>query len=170
MKSARIFLMLLVIAWSGAGQQSNSSKTPPGPRRGNHRFNITYPDSAKTWTIGKTQVSSGSVSRTIANDLAARLVKKGFTRVRPLDVQCCTIQLELLYVAENQASSSTPAVTLSARITLLDIDQQNIYTKEYRGEAPATAVRAGKGLESAASELVTSVLADSNFMRPLAGS
>jgi hypothetical protein len=164
--------VFVMTAWPGLAQQSSLAKTPPGPGRGNHRFNIAYPESGKSWSVGKTQATSGGILQTVANTLADRLARKGFTRVRPLDVPCCTIQLELLYVAANEGSSATPStpMTLSVRVTLLDIDQQNVYTKEYRGEAPAGAVKTGKGTETAAADLVTNVLADNEFLRPLAGS
>jgi hypothetical protein len=97
-----------------------------------------------------------------------RLSQKGLVRVRQLDVQCCTVQVEVLDATANE-NSQQPHVSLNTRITLLDVDKQNVYSKEYRGEAPAKA-KGKAGIAAAADDVASRVSADNEFTHALAGS
>ncbi|MDQ1474319.1 MAG: hypothetical protein QOJ99_5799, partial [Bryobacterales bacterium] len=126
-------------------------------------------DSTQTWTVGGHPVAATQLTQAVTNSLVKRLSQKGLVRVRQLDVQCCTLQVEVLDANANE-NSQQPHLSLNTRITLLDVDKQHVYSKEYRGEAPAKAKGSKAGTAAAADDVASRVIADNEFMHALAGS
>jgi hypothetical protein len=89
--------------------------------------------------------------------------------VKQLDDQCCSVQVEVLDASGNE-NAQQPHVSLSARITILDIDKENLYSKEYRGGGPPKAKASKAGIAAAADDVVSSMLADEKLTHVLAGS
>ena len=143
-----LFFLFLFLASAPAlpAQQEAPGKSMTKPH--NHRYTIVLPDPPKDRNAG--QKVSGALVR--------KLAQRRFLRVRQLDVQCCALQLEIL--------SATPS-SLKARITLLDVDKQNVFSKEYQAAASGNGRNA---MTSAAEALATHAVADGDFLKALAGS
>ncbi|HWF10642.1 MAG TPA: hypothetical protein VG297_19375 [Bryobacteraceae bacterium] len=128
---------------------------PIKPSSKNNRFAITFPNNSQT---------GGADSQAVADDLARRLKAKGFVLVKPLDVHCCNLQVQMLGAESNGSSTHENRYSLRARLTVLDQDGQFIYAKEYGGEAPA----GGNQIVGAASEIAKAATEDSAFLKAIA--
>ena len=155
-----LFLILLTSllagAQSGAGNNpAPTIKAPVTPKQRNNRYNITYPTTAQSWQSGAGRATSADVYGALVANLTQRLSAQGFDRVKPLDVQCCNMQLQIV-----DAGSAQNKFFLKIRITVLDVDSQTIYTKEYRTE--------GAQFSGAAAELAKAAIADDDLLKALA--
>jgi dihydroxyacetone kinase-like predicted kinase len=125
----------------------------------NHDFAITANNTSRTWTVGNAQVASGSITQAVVDAFVQRLTQKGFKRVQTLNSDCCAIQVELVNAVKR---------TVTAKITLFDLDKQAVYSKTYDGEAAAQS--GDKGIiQSAAAALVDQAFADPGFLKKLSG-
>ncbi len=161
--TSRIFLIVAMTVGSLVAQtgatKSAAKEVPVPPKPLNNHFTIAYPESTRTWQISGSNVTSSSVSQAVANALAQKLAQKHFTRVQTLDTQCCSLQLEVIGLSS----------ALSVRISVLDIDKQSVYVKEYRAELAAKPTGSSPNINTAASGVVEMALSDPNFVRALAG-
>jgi hypothetical protein len=135
----------------------------------NNRYIVVTPDSTQSWQIGGANVTAAELSQMVTNSLVRRLTQKGLVRVKQLDDQCCAIQVEVIDASGNE-NAQTPHLTLSTRITMMDIDREHLYTKEYRGDAPPKAKGNKARIAAAADDAVNSMLADEKLVHVLAGS
>ena len=131
----------MVLPSSGQEKSTVATAVPK-----NKSYSISHVNPPPKWN---------AVFQAIDTGLVRRLTAVGLKREQPLAVQCCTIQVALIGVE--------PAA-VSARITLVDIDQQQVYSKEYRGE--------GKGQGNAnggVNEMLDTFMQDQTMLRALKG-
>ncbi len=155
-----LILILLTPLFVGAqGATGNNPaptiKSPVTPKRQNNRYNITYPTTAQSWKTGAGHATSAEIYEALVANLTQRLSDKGFDRVKPLDVQCCNVQLQIL-----DAGSSQNKFFVRVRFTVLDVDNQTTYAKEYRAE--------GAQVGGAAAELAKAAMADDDLLKAMA--
>ena len=118
-----IFLTPLFAGAQGgtAGNPAPTIKSPVTPNQRNNRYNITYLTTPQSWKTAAGRATSGEVYEALVNNLTRSLSDKGFDRVKPLDVQCCNVQLQILNAGSTQNNFS-----LRVRVTVLDVDNQTI--------------------------------------------
>jgi hypothetical protein len=155
-----LILILLTRLFAGAqggtaGSPAPTIKAPVTPNQHNNRYNITYLTTPQSWKTAAGRVTSGEVYEALVNNLTRSLSDKGFDRVKPLDVQCCNVQLQILNAGSTQNNFS-----LRVRVTVLDVDNQTIYVKEYRGE--------GAQVSNAEAQLAKAAMADSDLLKAMA--
>lgn len=137
-----LLLLPIVVAPVGfAGQNSTPVSRPSAPAvTANNRFVLTFPSSGKS--------GSTAANQQIAEALASKLTAKGFVRDQTLQAHCCTLQIE--------TTDATGGI--SAKITVMDLDKQDLYHKDYQGQGT-----------NAAQQIADHALADSELMKALTG-
>jgi len=160
MKSLLLISVLLpytLSAQSGSGKATSKAL--------NNRFTITYQNATASWKVGSTRITSTELAQAVTDNLAKRLSQKGFVRTTPLDVRCCNLQVQIANATLHQVSSGDSRLALAIRITVLDVDGQFVYTREYRAEAPV-----GSGPAGGAAEIGKAAMEDKELLTFLAGS
>jgi hypothetical protein len=135
--------------------QNAGGTAPVVPHQRNNRYTIT-----STNVPARDAGLVAAVSKTLAQELT----QKGFEQVKPLDTQCCNIQLQVVDSSSPASSSQNHKFVLDVHINVLDVDFQLIYGKIYHGEAPP-----GAGQDAAAAaEVAKAAIADDAFLKALA--
>lgn len=88
--------------------------------------------------------------KSLSDGIAAKLTPQGLVRVPVLDVPCCNVQLSLV------GKSGT-----TLRVVLLDIDAQQVYTKDF--------TTAAKGTTSRSADLIGQAIDDPKILPLLKG-
>jgi hypothetical protein len=157
---AMAVLFFAAVTGLGTAQENaaGASATAQGNVKGKH-FMISYaaPSSSRS---DDDQKKAPEVLQSVGEGIAQRLTADGLVRVPALDIQCCNLQLTLLQGGPDAEVPKTRRNALSIRASVLDIDNQPLYTKNFSGAATGS---------DAVEGLVKSVLADPKIMRILKG-
>jgi hypothetical protein len=159
MKSLFLVSLVLVSASLCAQEIGSAGKAPSASPRTHYASG--FAKTPRTWKLGNNTQSSDQVSQMVLDALTAQLTTKGLTRVPTISEQCCNLQIEVLSAASSQASGASAQITVFARMTVTDVDQQTVFTNKYQGE--------GSVIKAAAADLAAKAVADPQLLRALTG-
>jgi hypothetical protein len=158
MNRVLVIATILLSATLNAQEIGTAGKAPSASPRKNYASG--FAKTTRTWKLGSTTQTSDQVSQMVLDALTAQLGLKGMTRVPTISDQCCNVQIEVLSAAASQGSGAH--VTLFARVTVMDVDQQTVFTNKYQGESST--------IKAAAADVAAKAVGDPQFLRALSGS
>jgi len=127
-------------------EQDNAASKAPA--KGNH-FAIAYRAASPNSKVEAVPPSPPSELSGLGESIVRRLKKQGLLQVPTLDVQCCTVQMTLM---DPKSPADSGGKQKSIRVTVMDIDNQPLYTKEF------ATTKAGE-------DLTDSLFADPKFLQ-----